>query len=68
MTKTKHPVPTVKVKPLTLTKSDIKAFERAVEHRVGRTAYADWRIISGIYWKALEIAKAETGETYRQNP
>jgi hypothetical protein len=69
MTKTNKPVPAVNVKPLTLTKSDIRAFENAVARRVGRPAYDDWRVISGIYMKAWRIAAAKVdGDTSHHNP
>ena len=58
----------VNVKPLTLSKADIAAFRKAVKHRVGRTAYEGWRVISGVYKKASDMALEESGQESRNNP
>jgi len=53
---------------LALTKADIERFTKAAERRAGRTAYADWRIVSGVYYKARVMAKKESGQDSITNP
>jgi hypothetical protein len=55
MTKSKK-TDDAKVQSCTLSKRDIAAFTKAAEHRVGRIAYRDWRVISGIFKKASDLA------------
>jgi hypothetical protein len=64
----KPAVPAVNVKALTLTKADVRAFEKAAERRVGRPAYEDWRTIGRVYWKAWSIASAKVGDSSPHNP
>jgi hypothetical protein len=52
---------------LGLTKDDIESFNEAVERRGGRTAYSDWRIIGGIFWKASEAALKASGQKSRRS-
>jgi hypothetical protein len=43
-----------------LSKDDIGTFTQAVERRIGRGAYEDWRVIGAIYKKASDLARKET--------
>jgi hypothetical protein len=67
-TNTETEKPETDLNYLGLTKADIEKFTEAVERRGGRTAYVDWRVIGGIYWKASEAALKQSGQKSRRNP
>jgi hypothetical protein len=50
------------------TPAEIKAFNAAVERRVGRRAWEDWCIIMRVYVRASNRALDESGQRSRQNP
>jgi hypothetical protein len=68
MATSKPTLPAVKVKDFTLTKFDIRAFEKAVERRTGRPAFEDWLVIARVYAKASKAALDESGQASRNNP
>lgn len=57
------------VKEYALPKKDIADFTKAVERRIGKQNYDDWRLIGRIYKKAADAALAECGpESSRHSP
>jgi len=50
------------------TSQEIKAFTAAVDRRVGRASWNDWRVILRLYRKGSDIALKESGQHSRQNP
>jgi hypothetical protein len=51
-----------------LSKTDVDRWTKAADRRGGRIAYADWRILSGIYKKASDMALDESGQKSINNP